>query len=243
MGVSAFLKEIGIELEPSPAETLSGFGFDGLLKRPAFEELPTHMQEFIDGLDGLESVEQLNLIRQFTQSAVKYIPSEDESADKVQNFAETLANPKGDCDDIAVFEAGLVKYAMERGVSSFNDVWIVGGNIGYDFQDGAGNNQSADLEHNFVLVSENDQVFFLDPNAPQVGTGDAKTGGFNSTLTTSTGGTVDAHVFVNTVDFAQDVMSGVVSEPAGNIQHDHVSGPTAHISAPQVTASSPSPAP
>ena len=169
--IASFINDdLGIPVNTLPAEETGKLGLNKVLERPPFEQLPKHLQEFVRDLDGLEPVEQLNLIRQYTKDAIEYEANPNEQSDVTQNFSQTLANPKGDCDDIAVFEAGLIKYATEQGVAKFDDVAIVGGEISYDYQDSKGQARSADLSHNFLIISSNGQNFYSDPNAPQVGT-------------------------------------------------------------------------
>ena len=209
--IASFINnDLGIPVNTLPAEETGKLGLNKVLERPPFEQLPKHLQEFVRDLDGLEPVEQLNLIRQYTKDAIEYEANPNEQSDVTQNFSQTLANPKGDCDDIAVFEAGLIKYATEQGVAKFDDVAIVGGEISYDYQDSKGQARSADLSHNFLIISSNGQNFYSDPNAPQVGTfnqGNAVDG----FLSGSDGSTVKTSVFFNDIEMVQSITSGTVS--------------------------------
>lgn len=209
--IASFINDdLGIPVNALPAEETGKLGLNNALQRPPFEQLPKHLQEFVRDLDGLEPAEQLNVIRQYTKDAIKYEANPDENSDVAQNFAQTLANPTGDCDDIAIFESGLIKYAMEQGVAHFDDVAIVGGDISYDFQNSKGQNQSADLSHNFLIISSNGQNFYSDPNSPQIGTFN-QGNSVDGYLSGSDGSTVKANVFFNNIEIVQSVTSGTVS--------------------------------
>lgn len=139
-------------------------------ERPEFSALPPVLQDFIQQLEGLEPDEQLQLIHDFTAGMITYVEPANQLEDVPQTFMQVLGSQQGDCDDQAIFEAGMLQYAIEQGILNADDVLIVGGQVTYSYFDDSapGGLAEATIAHNFVIVEAGDQSYYLDQNSGRI---------------------------------------------------------------------------
>ncbi len=163
-----FTRLTGSDVEGYTSEQAAVLNF--VHERPEFSALPPVLQDFIQQLDGLELNEQLQLIHDFTAGMVAYVEPANQQTDIPMTFMQVLAAQQGDCDDQAIFEAGLLQYAVEQGILNADDVLIVGGQVTYSFMDPTSQAgfSEATINHNFVIVEAGDQSYYLDQNSGRI---------------------------------------------------------------------------
>lgn len=84
---------------------------DQLVAPPDRNELPAPINDFLDGIASMSPVEKIQKIHQFTLGYMRYEPGDpfDENFSSIPRVI--AADGKGDCDDYASFEFGLLKLA------------------------------------------------------------------------------------------------------------------------------------
>ncbi|MCB1650722.1 MAG: hypothetical protein KDI46_01585, partial [Alphaproteobacteria bacterium] len=121
---------------------------------PDQDELPRYLQDFLTEIETLDDLEKIQRIHQFTLDHFEFI--EQKENDPIQGFSELVSGPlKGDCDDYAIFEAGMMHYADLKNSAVF------GGLFGYSV---SGIEDDEPGGHAVAITQINGKIYMLDVN-------------------------------------------------------------------------------
>ncbi len=128
-------------------------GLKDLYDYPKKGDLPEHIQSFLHDIEQMDDLEKLQEIHKFTLSNMQYI--EQNCYDELTGkgfFKETMM--QGDCDDYALFEALLMRYAGMENTALFGGI--------IEYNDGQG--KTGGGGHAVALTQVDGVLYMLDLN-------------------------------------------------------------------------------
>ncbi len=122
---------------------------------PDKDELPPHLQDFIENIQDFDDLEKIEAIHSYTLENFEYINPGMNDQTTGARTALLSQEMTGDCDDYAFFEAALMKYAGIKNTAMF------GGNIEYQNEDKTLLDSGG---HAVALAKIDGHVYMLDLN-------------------------------------------------------------------------------